>query len=58
MKYVVYNFGGTLADSMKMIYGVLNYAFWKRGLPTIELDLRRRMAGGTHTVSDILAKTS
>src|SRR4030067_2266710 len=45
IKGVVFDFDGTLVDSMKMIYKTLNDALGKRGLPTIELDLLGRMAG-------------
>jgi len=49
---VVFDFDGTLVDSMKMIYETLNDALGKRGLPTIELGLLGRMAG--RPISDII----
>jgi len=52
IKGVVFDFDGTLVDSMKMIYETLNNALGKRGLPTIELDLLGRMAG--RPISDII----
>jgi len=45
IKGVVFDFDGTLIDSMKLIYRVFNDALKKRGLPQIELDLLGRMAG-------------
>jgi HAD superfamily hydrolase (TIGR01509 family) len=47
IKGVVFDFDGTLVDSMRLIYRVLNEALKKQGLPLIELDLLGRMAGRT-----------
>jgi HAD superfamily hydrolase (TIGR01509 family) len=52
IKGVVFDFDGTLVDSMKIIYETLNDALSKRSLPTIELDLLGRMAG--RPISDII----
>jgi pyrophosphatase PpaX len=53
---VVFDFDGTLVDSMKVIFEALNEALSKRNLPTIDLDLFGRMAG--RPISDIInAKT-
>jgi HAD superfamily hydrolase (TIGR01509 family) len=49
---VVFDFDGTLVDSMKMIFETLNNSLSKRDLPTIELDLLGRMAG--RSLSDII----
>jgi HAD superfamily hydrolase (TIGR01509 family) len=53
IKCVIFDFDGTLVDSMKMIYEALNDALGKRGLPTIELDLLGRMAG--RPLNDIIS---
>jgi len=53
IKGVVFDFDGTLVDSMKMIFETLNNALSKRGLPSIELDLLGRMAG--RPISDIIS---
>lgn len=45
IKGVVFDFDGTLVDSMKLIHKVFNDALKKQGLPLIELDLLGRMAG-------------
>jgi HAD superfamily hydrolase (TIGR01509 family) len=45
IKGVVFDFDGTLVDSMTMIFEALNEALSKRNLPTISLDLLGRMAG-------------
>ena len=45
IKGVVFDFDGTLVDSMKMIFEALNKALSTRKLPTISLDLLGRMAG-------------
>ncbi len=42
---VVFDFDGTIVDSMKLVFDALNDALKKRGLPTIELELLGRMAG-------------
>lgn len=52
IKGVVFDFDGTLIDSMKMIFEALNEALNKRKLPKISLDLLGRMAG--RPISDIL----
>jgi HAD superfamily hydrolase (TIGR01509 family) len=64
IKGVVFDFDGTIVDSMQMVFEVLNSSLKKRGLPTIELELLGRMAGlplieiiSTKTqVSSVLAK--
>jgi len=53
IKCVIFDFDGTLVDSMKMIYETLNDALGRRGLPTIELDLLGRMAG--RPINDIIS---
>jgi len=45
IKGVVFDFDGTVVDSMKMIFDVLNASLKKKNLPTIELELLGRMAG-------------
>jgi HAD superfamily hydrolase (TIGR01509 family) len=52
IKGVVFDFDGTLVDSMKLIFEALNEALSRRNLPTISLDLLGRMAG--RPISDIL----
>jgi HAD superfamily hydrolase (TIGR01509 family) len=52
IKGVVFDFDGTLVDSMKMIFEALNETLSRRHLPTISLDLLGRMAG--RPISDIL----
>lgn len=53
---IVFDFDGTIVDSMKMVFDALNDALKKKGLPTIELELLGRMAG--LPVSEIInAKT-
>jgi len=50
---VVFDFDGTLVDSMKKIFEALNEALNKRNLPTIDLNLLGRMAG--RPISDIIS---
>ena len=45
IKGMVFDFDGTLVDSMKMIFEALNEALRNRNLRTIGLDLLGRMAG-------------
>ena len=52
IKGVVFDFDGTLLDSMKIIFEALNEALSKRNLQKISLDLLGRMAG--RTLSDII----
>jgi HAD superfamily hydrolase (TIGR01509 family) len=53
---VVFDFDGTLVDSMMVIFEALNEALSKRNLATIDLDLLGRMAG--RPIGDIInAKT-
>jgi HAD superfamily hydrolase (TIGR01509 family) len=52
IRSVVFDFDGTLVDSMKIIFEALNEALSKRNLPTIGLDLLGRMAG--RPISDII----
>ena len=52
IKGVVFDFDGTIVDSMKIIFDALNGALSRRNLPTISLDLLGRMAG--RPISDIL----
>jgi HAD superfamily hydrolase (TIGR01509 family) len=52
IKGVVFDFDGTLLDSMKIIFEALNEALSKRNLQKISLDLLGRMAG--RPLSDII----
>jgi HAD superfamily hydrolase (TIGR01509 family) len=52
IKGVVFDFDGTLVDSMNMIFEVLNEALSKRSLPKISLWLLGRMAG--QPINDII----
>jgi len=52
IKGVVFDFDGTLVDSMKIILEALNEALNKRDLPTIKPDLLGRMAG--RPISEII----
>jgi HAD superfamily hydrolase (TIGR01509 family) len=52
LKGVVFDFDGTLVDSMKIILGAVNEALSKRNLQKIGLDLLGRMAG--RPLSDII----
>ena len=45
IKGVVFDFDGTIVDSMAIIFEALNKALGNRNLPTIGLDLLGRMAG-------------
>jgi len=45
IKGVVFDFDGTIVDSMKMIFDALNASLKRKNLPTIELELLGRMAG-------------
>ncbi len=45
IKGVVFDFDGTIVDSMRMIFEALNASLKKKNLPTIELELLGRMAG-------------
>jgi len=45
IKAIVFDFDGTIVNSMKMIFETLNEALKKRGLPTIEVELLGQMAG-------------
>lgn len=45
IKGVVFDFDGTIVDSMKMVFDVLNESLKKKGLPSIEVELLGRMAG-------------
>ena len=45
IKGVVFDFDGTLVDSMRIIFEALNKALSNRNLPMISLDLLGRMAG-------------
>ena len=42
---IVFDFDGTIVDSMQMVFSALNDALKKRSLPTIEIELLGRMAG-------------
>jgi len=42
---IVFDFDGTIVDSMQMVFSALNDALKKRNLPTIEIELLGRMAG-------------
>ncbi len=53
---VVFDFDGTIVDSMKLVFDAINDALKKRGLPTIELELFGRMAG--LPISEIVDKKS
>jgi HAD superfamily hydrolase (TIGR01509 family) len=52
IKGVVFDFDGTLVDSMNIIFEVLNEALSKRNLPKISLELLGRMAG--QPISDMV----
>ena len=45
IKGVVFDFDGTIVDSMRMVFDVLNTSLKKRDLPAIEVELLGRMAG-------------
>ncbi len=45
IKGIVFDFDGTIVDSMEMVFNALNDALKKRGLPSIEVELLGRMAG-------------
>jgi pyrophosphatase PpaX len=45
IKGVVFDFDGTILDSMQMVFDTLNDALRKRGLPPIEIEVLGRMAG-------------
>jgi pyrophosphatase PpaX len=45
IKGVVFDFDGTIVDSMKLVFDVLNEALEKRSLPSVEVELLGRMAG-------------
>ncbi len=45
IKGIVFDFDGTIVDSMEMVFNALNDALKKKGLPTIEVELLGRMAG-------------
>ena len=45
IKGVVFDFDGTIVDSMKMVFDVLNESLKKKSLPSIEVELLGRMAG-------------
>ena len=42
---IVFDFDGTIVDSMQMVFSALNDALKRRNLPTIEIELLGRMAG-------------
>lgn len=42
---IVFDFDGTIVDSMQMVFSALNDALKSRSLPTIEIELLGRMAG-------------
>lgn len=45
IKGIVFDFDGTIVDSMRMVFDLLNQSLKNRGLPTIEVELLGRMAG-------------
>lgn len=45
IKGVVFDFDGTIVDSMRMVFDVLNTSLKKRDLPLIEVELLGQMAG-------------
>jgi HAD superfamily hydrolase (TIGR01509 family) len=45
IKGIVFDFDGTIVDSMQMVFNALNDALKKRSLPSIEIELLGRMAG-------------
>jgi HAD superfamily hydrolase (TIGR01509 family) len=45
IKGIAFDFDGTIVDSMKMVFDVLNESLRKRSLPSIEVELLGRMAG-------------
>jgi HAD superfamily hydrolase (TIGR01509 family) len=53
IKGIVFDFDGTIVDSMQMVFNALNDALKKRGLPIIEVELLGRRAG--LPVSDIIS---
>jgi HAD superfamily hydrolase (TIGR01509 family) len=53
IKGIVFDFDGTIVDSMQMVFNALNEALKKKSLPTIEAELLGRMAG--LPVSDIIS---
>ena len=42
---IVFDFDGTIVDSMQMVFEALNDALKRQSLPTIEVELLGRMAG-------------
>ncbi len=56
IKGIVFDFDGTIVDSMKMVFTALNNALKKRNLPPIEVELLGRMAG-LPLIDIICAKT-
>ena len=53
---IVFDFDGTIVDSMQMVFSALNDALKRRNLPTIEIELLGRMAG--LPVIDIISSKS
>jgi pyrophosphatase PpaX len=45
IKGIVFDFDGTIVDSMHMVFNALNDALKKKSLPTIEIELFGRLAG-------------
>ena len=45
IKGIVFDFDGTIVDSMHMVFNALNDALKKKSLPPIEIELLGRMAG-------------
>jgi HAD superfamily hydrolase (TIGR01509 family) len=45
IKGIVFDFDGTIVDSMRMVFDLLNQSLKNRELPTIEVELLGRMAG-------------
>jgi HAD superfamily hydrolase (TIGR01509 family) len=45
IKGIVFDFDGTIVDSMEMVFSALNDALKKKGLPPIEVELLGRRAG-------------